>query len=64
MCAGFPGGVPDGHHLVNRSATPATYLEVGDRLPGDAADYPGLDLLVRATATGWKYMHLDGRPYE
>ena len=63
-CAGFPGGVPDGHHLVNRSATPATYLEVGDRLPGDAVDYPGIDLLVRATPAGWRYTHKDGRPYE
>src|SRR5215510_12009554 len=38
-CAGFPGGVPNGHHLVNRTSTPAVYLEVGDRLPGDGAEY-------------------------
>lgn len=63
-CAGFAGGVPDGHHLVNRGPAPATYLEVGDRLPGDAADYPDHDLRVRATAAGWKYTHKDGRPYE
>jgi uncharacterized cupin superfamily protein len=64
MCAGFPGGVPDGHHLVNRSDAPALYLEVGDRLPGDAASYPDVDLHVRQTASGWKYSHKDGRPYE
>jgi uncharacterized cupin superfamily protein len=64
MCAGFPGGFADGHHLVNRSNAPATYLEVGDRLPGDAAEYPDVDLRVRATAAGWKYQHKDGRPYE
>lgn len=62
-CAGFPGGVADGHHLVNRSAAPATYLEVGDRLPGDAAEYPDVDLRVCATGAGWKYTHKDGRPY-
>src|SRR5207253_10866538 len=31
-CAGCPGGVPNGHHLVNRTSTVAAYLEVGDRL--------------------------------
>jgi uncharacterized cupin superfamily protein len=64
MCAGFPGGVPNGHHLVNRTDAPALYLEVGDRLPGDAASYPDVDLHVRATGSGWKYSHKDGRPYE
>jgi uncharacterized cupin superfamily protein len=64
MCAGFPGGVPNGHHLVNRTDAPALYLEVGDRLPGDAASYPDDDLHVRAIAAGWKYSHKDGRPYE
>ncbi len=64
MCAGFPGGVPNGHHLVNRTSTPATYLEIGDRLPGDAAEYPDVDLHVRATSAGPKYSHKDGRPYE
>jgi uncharacterized cupin superfamily protein len=62
-CAGFPGGVPNGHQLVNRTDRAATYLEVGDRLPGDAADYPDVDLCVRTTAAGWKYFHKDGRSY-
>jgi uncharacterized cupin superfamily protein len=64
MCAGFPGGKPDGHHLTNRTSKPATFLEVGDRLPGDGAEYPGLDLRVRMTPKGWRYEHMDGRPYE
>jgi len=47
MAAGFPAGVPDGHHLVNRSDKPAVYLEVGDRR--DAEDdcfYPDVDLQI------------------
>ena len=63
-CAGFAGGVADGHQLVNRTSAPATYLEVGDRLPGDGAEYPDHDLRVRATGAGWKYVHKDGHPYE
>jgi uncharacterized cupin superfamily protein len=63
-CAGFPGGVPNGHHLVNRTSRAAVYLEVGDRLPGDGAEYPDHDLTVRGTPAGWRYTHKDGRPYE
>jgi uncharacterized cupin superfamily protein len=59
-CAGFPGGVPNGHHLVNRTSKPATFLEVGDRLPGDGAEYPDHDLRVRATGSGWRYTRKDG----
>lgn len=64
MCAGFVGGVANGHHLVNRGTVPATYLEVGDRLPGDEASYPDVDLHVRSTIAGGRYTHKDGRPYE
>jgi uncharacterized cupin superfamily protein len=64
MCAGFAAGTPNGHHLVNRTSAPAVYLEVGDRLPGDGANYPGLDLRVRTTQGGHQYQHADGRPYE
>lgn len=44
MCMGFSAGDPEGHHLVYRTAEEAVYLEVGDRLPGDAASYPEDDL--------------------
>lgn len=63
MAAGFPAGKADGHHLVNRSDRDAVYLEVGDRSPGDAANYPDDDLDARAVAGGWQFTHKDGRPY-
>jgi len=63
-CAGFPGGTPNGHHLVNRTSKPAVFLEIGDRLPGAGAEYPDHDLQVRATPVGWRYRHKDGTPYE
>jgi uncharacterized cupin superfamily protein len=44
-CAGFKAGVPDGHHLQNRSDREALLLEVGSRFPGeDDTDYPDIDL--------------------
>ena len=63
MCAGFPAaGVA--HHLVNRSDADVVYLEVGDRGPGDSADYPQDDIKVAADGTGgWAFVHKDGRPY-
>jgi uncharacterized cupin superfamily protein len=62
MCAGFPrGGVA--HHLINRSDVPATYLEIGDRQPGDSADYPDDDLVAMRSDDGWRFAHKDGTPY-
>jgi len=60
MAAGFPAGKADGHHLVNRSAAPAIYLEVGDRGPGDEVHYPDADLFVDANIT---MRHKSGEPY-
>jgi len=51
MVAGFPAGKPDGHHMVNRSDKPAVYLEIGDRLPGDGADYDGMAPADQALVT-------------
>ncbi len=56
-------GKADGHHLVNRSAHDAVYLEVGDRTPGDGADYPDDDLVARAVEGGWQFTRKDGTPY-
>ncbi len=44
MVVGFPAGVANGHHLVNRSNGPVTYLEVGTRSPDEVAEYPDIDL--------------------
>jgi uncharacterized cupin superfamily protein len=62
-CAGFPRG-GTAHHLVNRSDAPATYLEVGDRAPGDTAEYPDDDLVaVLGPDRVWQFTRKDGTPY-
>ncbi|HUY19085.1 MAG TPA: cupin domain-containing protein [Candidatus Binataceae bacterium] len=58
--AGFPAGKPNAHHLVNRGNAIATYLEIGDRRPGDEVSYPEIDLAMRWTRA---FTHQDGRPY-
>ena len=63
MAAGFPAGKPDGHQLVNRSAADVVYLEIGDRLPGDEADYPDIDMKLRLIDGKPAFLHKDGKPY-
>jgi uncharacterized cupin superfamily protein len=65
MCAGFPCGTGDAHHLINRTAEEAVYLEVGDRTPGDSVTYPEHDLRAEFGADGkWRYLHRDGTPWQ
>jgi len=63
MCAGFPAGEANGHHLVNDTDVTATYLEVGTRRKGDNVDYPDIDMQIRGRGTGGTYAHKDGTPY-
>ena len=63
MCAGFPAGEQNGHHLLNRSTAEAAYLEIGDRLPGDSGEYPDLDMKFDFTSALSIFMHKDGSPY-
>ena len=63
MAAGFPAGVADGHHLINRSARDALYLEIGDRMPGDVYHYPDVDLAGRDGGPNPVFTHKDGRPW-
>ena len=60
-CAGFKAGVPDAHHLQNRSNRDALILEIGARHPEeDIVDYPDIDL-VWSGARG--DLHKDGSSY-
>jgi uncharacterized cupin superfamily protein len=52
MCAGFAAGARDGHQLVNRSGTPARYLEISNRDHQDRAEYPDVDLACQRGADG------------
>lgn len=63
MAAGFPAGVKNGHHLINRSAADVVYLEIGDRMAGDEAGYPDVDLELRVVDGAYKFFRKDGTPY-
>ena len=63
MCAGFKAGDGDAHQLVNESDPPVTYLEIGDRSPGDQATYPDDDIKAELVDGSWRFAHKDGTPY-
>jgi uncharacterized cupin superfamily protein len=64
MCMGFAAGDGNAHHLVNRTTTPAQFLVVGTRVPGDEVDYPEDDLRWDRANGVSRALHKDGRPYE
>jgi uncharacterized cupin superfamily protein len=61
--AGFKAGVPNGHHLVNRSNRDAVYLEIGTRAPCERAHYPDVDLAYAKDETSVRITHKSGEPY-
>ena len=63
MCAGFRAGTGNGHQFVNRTAEDVVYLEVGDRMAGDAVTYPDDDLRADFVDGAWQFSHKDGTPY-
>ena len=60
-CAAFPKGSGNGHHLINRSAAPAVYLEVGSRALADLTTCSDIDMMS-ANADG-RFTRKDGTPY-
>jgi uncharacterized cupin superfamily protein len=64
-CMGFKAGVADGHYLVNRTARPVRYIEVGSRrLEVDRVTYPDDDLAAVPNGRGGRQvMRHDGTPF-
>jgi len=60
-CAAFAKNSGNGHHMINRSASTAVYLEVGSRQPEDLTTCSDIDM-KSANADG-RFVHKDGTPY-
>lgn len=60
-CAAFPKDVPNGHHLINRSDRPCTFLAIDNRRGEGDCHYPDADL--RYDASSGCYTRKDGTPY-
>ena len=65
MVAGFAAGESNGHHLVNKGDTTASYLEIGDRIDEDEVFYPDIDLQLVSDGAGQRtFKRRDGRRYD
>ena len=53
--AAFKAGVANGHHLVNRSGSDVTYLEIGTRAATDRGTFPDIDLAFVKDADGARW---------
>ena len=62
--AGFKAGVDNGHHLVNRSDKPATFLEIGSRVNDERCHYPDDDLAYHMQAGKGRFTRKDGSAVE
>lgn len=59
-CCAFPAGVANGHHIVNRSDAPGSFVVVGTRTRSETGWYPGRDLKVRVEGGQMRFERLDG----
>jgi uncharacterized cupin superfamily protein len=58
--AAFPKGVPNGHHLINRSDSECVFVAIG-RIAQTDCHYPDIDMHLDA-ASG-RFTHKDGSAY-
>lgn len=63
MCAGFKAGVANGHKLMNKTAAPVTYLEIGTRSADEIATYPDADMIGIKENGTFRFTRRDGTPY-
>ena len=61
-CATFPAGDTNGHHFVNNTDAPVTFLVVGTRTPTETCYYSDLDMMVKDDENGASYTRKDGSP--
>jgi uncharacterized cupin superfamily protein len=61
-CAGFRAGTGNAHHLRNETRSEVWYLEIGDRIPGDAATYPDDDIMATESEGSYIFTRKDRSP--
>ena len=60
-CATFPKNTGNGHHMINKSAATALYLEVGSRNPADLTTCSDIDMM--SSNRDGAFVHKNGTPY-
>lgn len=60
----WPAGATNGHHVVNRSDEPCSYLIVGTRAPGDRVHYSDIDKIYTRKDGAVTRTRRDGSPLD
>jgi uncharacterized cupin superfamily protein len=60
----WPAGVANGHHVVNRSDAPCTYLIVGSRFDTDTVHYSDIDKILIRENGSRRIVRRDGTQFE
>lgn len=63
-CAAFPAGVPDGHHLLNRTGNVARFLVVGSKAQRETVHYSDHDLRIEARDGAVRFTYCDGTAWQ
>ncbi len=61
-CAAFPAGAANGHHLVNNSDAPGSFVVVGTHTPTEIAHYSDVDMMVTVEDGVFSFTRRDGSP--
>lgn len=57
----WPAGVPNAHHVFNRSDAPCSYLIVGTRVTHDVCHYPDLGRTLYTEGSNWRMEDAAGK---
>ena len=63
MVAGFPRADGNGHQLVNKGTSPATYLEIGTRSPDEDVTYSDIDMKGTKRDGRMRWTRRNGDPF-
>ena len=63
-CAGFKAGLPNGHHIINKSDEDAVLFEIGTRLSNEKEHYTQVDMLFHKNDGVFSFTKRDGSPIE
>jgi uncharacterized cupin superfamily protein len=58
--AAWAAGVPNAHHVANRSSAPCTYVIVGTRVTHDVCHYPDEGRVLFTEGEQWRLERVDG----
>ena len=63
-CVAFPANTPNGHHFINLSTAPASFLVVGSKARREVATYSDVDLRVEIEGGKARFTYKDGSDWE